>query len=301
MRARRVVCVVCGAAPEADDELVLARGRRRAVHCSDTCLRETLRLRRLATARRRRRVLVGASLAALILAGGWTLRRHRNPRARSISLSWTDPIRPAPVPAEPLIGPAWPPTDEDWMFAFERVRWTYPLPGPVRRAPSASDRLFGPEAVRGPPAVCRARDVCGVTLSSGLWGEHIYAALDGVVDYAHASGGDGTVRIAHLGGMVFTHYFHLAAIPRGVFRGAHVAAGDVIGLVGDASGERSGPRPHLHFALSIRPSRDFPETYWDPRPLMSRWPLRVPPHGTVAGLTAAVTDEDLLRRRRGRD
>ena len=110
------------------------------------------------------------------------------------------------------------------------------------------------------------------------------------------------MRIAHFGGMVFTQYFHLAAIPRGVRRGARVAAGDVIGLVGDTgvAGEASGSRAHLHFALSIRPSNELPEAYWDPTPLMSAWPLHVPPHGTVAGLIAPVDDEDLLRRRRGR-
>jgi hypothetical protein len=33
---------------------------------------------------------------------------------------------------------------------------------------------------------------------------------------------------------------------------------------------------------------------------MAHWPLQVPPHGTVAGLTAPILDEDLLRKRRGR-
>jgi hypothetical protein len=40
------------------------------------------------------------------------------------------------------------------------------------------------------------------------------------------------------------------------------------------------------------------EIFWDPAPLMARWLLRVPPHGTVAGLAAPVSDEELLRRRR---
>jgi len=259
MSGRRVPCVVCGATPEADERLVLARGARRAVHCSETCLGETLRQRRLALARRRRRAVAGISLAALLLAGGWTLRRHRAPAPRSISLSYADVDRPPAPPPEPTVGPAWPPTDDDWMFAFERARWTYPLPGPVRRAPSASDRTFAAAPAHGPAAVCRAPAACGVTVGGGLWGEHVYAALDGVVDRAHAGSdehGGGTVRIAHLGGMVFTQYFHLAAIPRGVTRGAHVSAGDVIGLVGDAggaAGERTGSGPHIHFALSVRP------------------------------------------------
>jgi murein DD-endopeptidase MepM/ murein hydrolase activator NlpD len=81
--------------------------------------------------------------------------------------------------------------------------------------------------------------------------------------------------------MVFTHYFHLAAIPRVIVRGMSVKAGDMIGLVGD-TGLEGAPR-HLTFALSIRPSNEFPEVYWDPMPFMALWPLRVPVHGTVAG------------------
>ena len=307
MKARGAACVVCGEVAAAAEQLVLARGRQRAVHCSEGCLEETLAERRAAAARRRRRALLGASLAALALAGGWTVWRHHAPRPRSISLSWVDikPDREAP-PQPPGIGPVWPPTDGDWTYAFDRARWMYPLPGPVRRAPTATDRILGPEPAHGPTPLCRTAGACSVVLGGELWGEHVYAVMDGVVEFARGGGhdehGGGTVRIAHLGGMVFTQYSHLAAVPRGVGRGAHVAAGDVIGLVGDTgvTGERS-PRPHLHFSLSIRPSLAFPETYWDPTPLMAHWPLRTPPHGTVAGLTAPVVDEDALRKRRGRD
>jgi murein DD-endopeptidase MepM/ murein hydrolase activator NlpD len=297
---------VCGEIPGAGEELVLARGRQRVVHCSQFCLGETLDRQRVVAARRRRRAIAAASLAAVLLAGGWTVWRHRAPGTRSISLSWLDtgwqkPARPQPI----YFGPAWPPTDDDWTFAFQRVRWMYPLPGPMRRAPDGSERILGPEAARGPAAFCRAPDACGVMLGGELWGEHVYAALDGVVERVHGGSGDEhggvTVRLAHLGGMVFTQYSHLAAIPRGVSRGAHVQAGDVIGLVGDTgmAGEHAR-RAHLHFSLSVRPSPAFPEVYWDPRPLMAHWPLQVPPHGTVAGLTAPILDEDLLRKRRGR-
>src|SRR5436190_7167739 len=172
MSGRRVTCVVCGATPAANERLVLARGGRRAVHCSEACLGETLRQRRLALVRRRRRAVVGVSLAALLLAGGWTLRRHRAPAPRSISLSYSDVDPPPPAaPQEPLVGPAWPPTDDDWMFAFERARWTYPLPGPVRRAPAASDRIFAAAPARGRAPVCRAPAARGVTVWGSLWGD----------------------------------------------------------------------------------------------------------------------------------
>ena len=52
--------------------------------------------------------------------------------------------------------------------------------------------------------------------------------------------------------------------------------------------------------LSVRPSPELPEVYWDPSPLMSRWPLRLPPHGTVAGYVPSEADLAVppLRRRR---
>jgi hypothetical protein len=84
--------------------------------------------------------------------------------------------------------------------------------------------------------------------------------------------------------MVYTQYSHLAAVPRHLLRDVPVKAGDIIGLVGD-TGVKSA-RGRLHFALSIRPSSQFAEVFWDPEPLMSRWPLRVPLHGTVAGLAS---------------
>ena len=42
------------------------------------------------------------------------------------------------------------------------------------------------------------------------------------------------------------------------------------------------------------------ETFWDPRSLMATWNLRVPPHGSVAGLVAATNTMEIPRRHRGR-
>jgi len=300
-------CIVCGRELEGEDQFLLAHGRRREPHCSEACLRVSLREYRVARAAARLRMGIAGAVAAVALAGVWTWRHHRAPAARSISYSWTETRWDAPAKPEPItFGPAFPPTDADWMFAFDRASWIYPLPGPVRRAPAASDKIFGPESARDLPAVCRKQGACGVALGGELWGEHVYAALEGVVDRVrhddNGERGGGSVRIAHFGGMVFTQYSHLAAIPRGVVRGAHIAAGEVIGLVGDTGvgGEGPGARPHLHFAFSIRPSSELPETYWDPTPLMSHWPLRVPPHGTVAGLVAATDNMEIPRRHRGR-
>ena len=127
-------------------------------------------------------------------------------------------------------------------------------------------------------------------------GEHVYAVHDGVVDRVRREGADdpggASVRLAHFGGVVFTQYFHLAGIPRGLVRGARVKAGDVIGLLGDTGTDGTARR--LSFALSVRPSLQFPEVYWDSQPWMVGWPLRRPAHGTVAGF-APETGEGINR------
>jgi predicted nucleic acid-binding Zn ribbon protein len=300
------LCFACGNAVDPSEQFVLTNGRGRQPHCSESCVYETLRKRRRARLRARMRLGAVGALVVAALAAGWTLRRHRLPHARSISMSWVDTKWDAPPPIEPnYYGPAWPPTDDDWMFAFDRATWVYPLPGPTRHAPVADERLFATDP-KGRAPSCRQPGVCGVDLGGELWGEHVYAAAAGVVDRSISGGGDehggGYVRIAHFGGMVFTHYFHLAAIPRGVVRGARISAGEVIGLVGDTgtASERSGPRTHLHFAFSIRPSAEFGDTFWDPSPLMAKWPLHVPPHGSVAGLVAATNQMEIPRRHRAR-
>jgi murein DD-endopeptidase MepM/ murein hydrolase activator NlpD len=215
------------------------------------------------------------------------VQRHRAPAPQSISFDLPESRPPVVRPGPVYFGPAWPPTDADWIAAFDEASFTYPLPGPVRRAPKLDARLLGPEAASSKhPALCRQEGHCGIELGGELWGEHVYAVHEGVVDRVqrgtNSEGPKGqVVRLAHFGGMVFTEYAHLAAIPRGVVRGARVKAGDVIGLLGDTG--LGGAARHLRFSLSIRPSGEFPEVYWDPEPWMARWSLRLPPHGTVAG------------------
>jgi murein DD-endopeptidase MepM/ murein hydrolase activator NlpD len=303
----RAICIVCRTVITDGERFVLMRGRRREAHCSQACLVETVGTRRHARAAARRRRLLAASAIVLALGGGRALwqRFHQQPPEW---ISYDPPeLRPAPAPRpEPIFyGPPWPPTDDDWRWTFAHAAWTYPLPGPARRTPAVDDRvLAGPEPARhgaARAAVCHDPRRCGVDLGGPLWGEHVYAVLDGVVDRVQHAPGDEPggvyLRLAHRGGMVFTHYFHLAAVPRGVARGAPIKAGDVIGLVGETGNEHPGR--YVHFALSVRPGSDFPEVYWDPTPLMADWPLRLPAHGTVAGFVPPETDLDVpsLRRR----
>jgi murein DD-endopeptidase MepM/ murein hydrolase activator NlpD len=292
-------CVVCGRSIAGDVRLVLVRGKRHAEHCSEACLRDTVRKQRRARLAARARWFLRLSAVALLLAGANAVwQRFGAPHPQSISFE-PPQLRPAPAPSgPPQYGPAWPPTDDDWLAAFRKVSWTYPLPGPIRRTPVVDARMFGIEVPGARTPLCREPGQCAVDLGGELWGEHVYAALDGVVDRVRRAGGDERggefVRIAHLGGLVFTQYFHLAAIPRGIARGVQVKAGEVVGLLGDTGVGRANR--HLYFSLSTWPSLAFSETYWDPRPLMALWPLRVPAHGTVAGFAPADADIEPPRR-----
>jgi murein DD-endopeptidase MepM/ murein hydrolase activator NlpD/predicted nucleic acid-binding Zn ribbon protein len=281
-------CFVCGDDIDDGDRLVLLRGNRQLVHCSESCLRETVRKQRAARAAAQLRWTLRLSLAVLVLVGaGWLWQRFRVPHPESIAVTWPEVLGdPEPAPrGPPFYGPAWPPTDEEWTALFSRASWVYPLPGPNRRLMLDDRRIFGPEAPLDRKPYCRRENHCGVDIGGELWGEHVYAVADGVIDRVITDGRDPrggiSVRLVHFGGMVFTQYFHLAATPRAVVRGAHVKAGDVIGLLGDTGLE--GESRHLYFALSIRPSKELSEVYWDPAPWLSRWPLRLPLHGTVAG------------------
>jgi murein DD-endopeptidase MepM/ murein hydrolase activator NlpD len=147
-------------------------------------------------------------------------------------------------------------------------------------------RVFGAERPGDRPVECN-NGHCGIDLS-GPWGEPVYAAHDGVVDRvqrgANEEHGGLYVRLAHRGGMIFTQYFHLAAIPRRIEPGTRVKAGQLIGLLGDSGVHHSAP--HLHFALSVKPGSDVPERYVDPEPLLALWPLRIGVDEQIAALTS---------------
>ena len=297
-----VICISCGRTLLESERVILVRGRSREALCSEICLREAIEDRRHARAAATRRWLTRVAMVVVPLAAAAAIRhRYHAPRPEVIVAEPPPPL-PEPLRPEPIrYGPAWPPTKADWNEAFERSRWVFPLPGPVRRPSRAAAHRFGSEASpAGHVAECEDAGRCAVDLGGELWGEHVYAVHDGVVDRAQGEGGDGLgglhVRLAHFGGMVFTQYLHLAAIPRTITRGARVKAGDLVGLVGD-TGTDGAPR-HLTFTLSIRPSSAFPEVYRDPTEWIGRWPLRLEPHGSVAGL--APPHEEPASGRHGR-
>lgn len=108
-------------------------------------------------------------------------------------------------------------------------------------------------------------------------GTKVLAAGPGKIWNVHHSDFYGTsVTVDHgdhptLGGRV-TFYQHLASLARDWKKGDPINAGDVIGDMGYAPGDREGLR-HLHFELWF-PRKDTSALTWriDPAPYMKLWP-----------------------------
>ena len=255
--------------------------------CSEACLRTALTEQHKRRWRVRRRGLKIA-VVGLAVAGACLVPHEVQVSRRASAVRAAATAAPAAPPTVPVVpegwfGPEWPPTEMSVLATLGRDAWLHPLAGPVRRMPLRDSRVFG--AIRpGNRAIECRNGHCGVDLGGEIWGEHVRAVHDGVVDFvqrgANAQHGGQFVRISHRGGMIFTQYFHLAAIPRWMEVGRPVRAGEVVGLVGDTGVKASGP--HLHFTISIRPSPDDAERYIDPEPLIALWPLHIPDEGKLS-------------------
>jgi murein DD-endopeptidase MepM/ murein hydrolase activator NlpD len=266
------------------------------VLCSVGCFRDAVRDRRRVRWAARRQNAGQIALAAILATG--FLTPHEGPAVRRPIAHAAPVMRAAPGPTEAKAqarlppgwyGPEWPPTETSLLAALGHDTWIHPLAGPVRRMPRVDSRVFGAARPGDRPAECR-NGHCGVDLGGEIWGEHVHAVHDGVVDFVQRNpnpdrGGE-FVRISHRDGTVFSWYFHLAAIPRGLERGSYVKGGDVVGLLGDTGVKASAP--HLHFAISVRPAKDWPERYMDPEPLITLWPLRIPVEGSERGLVTTL-------------
>jgi murein DD-endopeptidase MepM/ murein hydrolase activator NlpD len=261
--------------------------------CSEPCFRAALREQRAKRWVTRWRYTKRFTIALAFV--GVCLTPHEGPSwIRRATPAWAVKVQPPMDPGPPPLpagwfGPDWPPTEMSLLAALGRDAWLHPLAGPLRRMPRSDARVFG--AVRpGNRAIECRNGHCGVDLGGEIWGEHIRAVHDGVVDFVqrgpNTEHGGRFVRLSHRNGTVFTQYFHLAAIPRGLERGVRVKSGDVVGLLGDSGVKESAP--HLHFTISVRPSKDGYEKYVDPEPLIALWPLRVPLEGSEVGLVTTV-------------
>jgi hypothetical protein len=200
--------------------------------------------------------------------------------ATPLVLSATTALKVPETADPPQFGPAWPPTEREWLDEIAGDAWIHPLDGPERRMPIRDARVFGAERPGERPAECRSGH-CGVDIGGEVWGEPIHAVHDGIVARVqrgpNEDHGGLYMRIAHRGGTIFSQYFHLAAIPKRLQPGVHVRMGEVVGLLGDTGVKHSSA--HLHFTISVKPSAAVPEQYIDPEPLIALWPLRVPVQG----------------------
>jgi murein DD-endopeptidase MepM/ murein hydrolase activator NlpD len=281
------ICETCGTYL-VSSRYVQPRGRAVLAFCSETCLGDAVRAQReqarAARIRYARRLTIGVVFAGACLTPHQWPAGPRQAKVAPAPPPAAKPSRMVPPPG--WFGPEWPPTETSLLAALGRDAWVHPLAGPVRRMPRSDTRVFGAGRPGKRPWECR-NGHCGVDLGGEIWGEHVRAAHDGVIDFvqrgANPDRGGRFVRIAHHEGTVFTQYFHLAAIPRGLERGVAVKSGQVVGLLGDSGVKES--KPHLHFAVSIkRSSEDHFEKYIDPEPLIALWPLHVPLEGTETGL-----------------
>lgn len=230
------------------------------------------------------------ALLGLFVAGGSGAAFYLNRELREMR----DEAPPAPAaiasiqtpPPDPPTPPANDPQKEaDTALVNDLMHdaWIHPLAGPMRRMPVNHNGAFGADRGGERPPECVSGH-CGVDVGN-VWGEHVFAVHDGVIDFVNRGPneerGGAFVRISHRDGTLFSWYFHLAAIPKSIRPGVKVTAGTVVGLLGDTGIKHSSP--HLHFALSVKPSKNARERYLDPEPLIAIWPLWLPNENMVGG------------------
>ena len=227
---------------------------------------------------------VAAAGVAVLLFGGKLIGTAPMAAASILPLS-----RPVPLPSAADAMAMLAPTPG---ASAEADVWYHPLPGPRRTLPERDTRRFGAARQGMRPEEC-AGGHCGVDIGTEK-GMLVLAAHDGVVERIERDpevggrrGNEGRfIRVNHKGGTIVTSYIHLDAIREDLRPGIPVRAGEAIGTVGDTGVHNSGP--HLHFAVSVRPSADGPELYIDPEPLLHLWPLARRPAATLHAMSSAV-------------
>ncbi len=117
----------------------------------------------------------------------------------------------------------------------------------LMRTPIDGARLSSGFGMRKHPILGYSRMHRGTDFAAPR-GTPIYAAGNGVVEYAGRKGGYGKyVRIRH-GGSYRTAYAHMKGFAKGIKKGARVKQGQVIGYVG-TTGRSTGP--HLHYEVHL--------------------------------------------------
>jgi hypothetical protein len=211
---------------------------------------------------------------------------------------------PRPAPPPPTVGEAMAMLAPTPGASLESDVWCHPLPGPRRTLPERDTRRFGAAREGMRPEECEGGH-CGVDIGTEK-GMLVLCSHDGVVERVERDpevggrrGNEGRfVMIVHKGGTITTSYIHLEGIREDLKPGIPVKAGEAIGTVGDTGVHNSGP--HLHFAVSVRPSPDGPELYINPEPLLLLWPLARRPAATLHAMTTAIVPHPKTAKADGR-
>lgn len=117
----------------------------------------------------------------------------------------------------------------------------------LMRTPVEGARISSTFGMREHPVLGFMKLHKGIDFASPV-GTPIYAAGDGVVEFAGPKGPNGNfVQIRHTNGWE-TLYLHMSAFGPGITAGAHVRQGQQVGAVG-TTGRSTGP--HLHYEVHI--------------------------------------------------
>jgi hypothetical protein len=296
-KSKALTCPTCDGPAEVKSRHVAVDGANVRVYCSAECMRGKAPpvpepapfILDEPRPRRGGWWITGALVVGAACFG--TYRVVANDDEPATAISWMPPPPPAvpEVRAVPAPPPKDPLRDEEQALLEELARdaWIHPLAGPARRMPINHYGAFGAMRDGERPPECFSGH-CGVDIGK-VWGEPVLAVHAGVIDWVHRGPNEDNggifVKIAHRDGTLFSWYFHLAAVPRWVQRGAAVKAGQIIGLIGDTGVKQ--PVPHLHFSLSVKSSKTGRERFLDPEPLIAIWPLWIPGESKISVETAA--------------
>lgn len=150
--------------------------------------------------------------------------------------------------------------------------------------------LFGPR--KHPVLHDVFRNHNGVDFGCGI-GTHIFAAADGVVDYAGPASGFGVLlKLRHEGGLE-TWYGHLSGFPADIAAGVKVVQGQLVALSGNV-GVSSGP--HLHYEVHKDGVPVDPKDFLDVQGGADRTAAQLLTGAALAAFLAFKDEIDLARR-----
>jgi murein DD-endopeptidase MepM/ murein hydrolase activator NlpD len=160
---------------------------------------------------------------------------------------------------------SWPTPNDAWAKGRGYESWVQPtVSGEATSGLWGSVRSSGTQFHEGLDIKPVSRDKRGEPRDS------VTAAMDGVVRNISSKAGESSygryIVLEHPGmsPAVYTLYAHLARIEPGIFEGATVKRGQVLGTMGRSSGGYTIPvdRAHLHFEIGLMLTQEFQSWYY---------------------------------------